>query len=136
MQLGAPVGIAISNIIANSRNPVGAVGADLLPGYRAAFYSYAIMGGVGLVLTILFAANQDPARIPETNPIEVAAVAAGAGEEELDKDIAGYPEEMETSRSSQIYEMKESGVISESATAIFNESSTSLNKVSEKAEVK
>ncbi|KAF8929525.1 hypothetical protein BGZ58_008884 [Dissophora ornata] len=136
LQIGAPIGIAITNIIANSRNPTGATGADLLPGYRAAFYTYAIMGGVGLVVTAIVASNQDPARIPETNPIEVAAVAAGAGEEELGNDKVGHPEEMETARNSQIYEMKESGVISEGATAIFNGSSTSLSKASEKVEVK
>ncbi|KAI1320670.1 hypothetical protein EDD11_010203 [Mortierella claussenii] len=142
LQIGAPIGIAISNIIANSRNAPTAVGVDLLPGYRAAFYSYAIMAGVGLVVTVIFAANRDPAKIPEDNILEVAAVSAGAGEEALGNDMVGHPVEMEveTARSSQIFEVKErdSGLASAKATTAFQGSSaTSLNeKASEKAEVK
>ncbi|KAG0270924.1 hypothetical protein BGZ95_001355 [Linnemannia exigua] len=59
-QIGTPIGIAIANIIANGKNSPAATGAELLPGYRAAFYSYAVMAGVGLAVTIIFAANSDP----------------------------------------------------------------------------
>lgn len=59
MQIGAPIGIAITNIIANSRNSETAVGAELLPGYRAAFYAIAVMAGVGMVATLVLAPNTD-----------------------------------------------------------------------------
>lgn len=62
-QIGTPIGIAIANIVANNINSPTAKGAELLPGYRAAFYSCAVMAGVGLVVTILFAANSDPVRM-------------------------------------------------------------------------
>lgn len=62
-QIGTPIGIAIANIVANNINSPAAKGAELLPGYRAAFYSCAVMAGVGLVVTILFAANSDPVRM-------------------------------------------------------------------------
>ncbi|KAG0238588.1 hypothetical protein BGW42_004350 [Actinomortierella wolfii] len=62
LQLGGPLGLAISTIIADSKNrghehegPSG-----LMPGYSAAFYAMAVMGGVGLLLTILLVPNQDP----------------------------------------------------------------------------
>ncbi|KAF9354233.1 hypothetical protein BGX26_007938 [Mortierella sp. AD094] len=129
MQIGAPIGIAISNIIANARNSPTAVGAELLPGYHAAFYTYAIMGGVGLVVTIIFAANHDVHKTPEIDATEVAAISAGAGEEE----------DLETGRNSEILEIKKSEtpeVASEGAT-ISQGSLTSLSEPSEKkAEVK
>ncbi|KAG0050874.1 hypothetical protein BGZ83_004348 [Gryganskiella cystojenkinii] len=61
LQIGAPIGIAISNIIANSINPATVTkGAGLLPGYHAAFYSYAGMAGVGFLITLFLAPNRDP----------------------------------------------------------------------------
>ncbi|KAF9148491.1 hypothetical protein BGX20_006318, partial [Mortierella sp. AD010] len=60
LQIGAPLGIAISNIVANNRNGPFAVGTELLPGYTDAFYSYSVMGGVGLVLTLILYPNSDP----------------------------------------------------------------------------
>ncbi|KAI8595853.1 hypothetical protein EDD21DRAFT_448293 [Dissophora ornata] len=65
LQIGAPIGIGIANIIANTLNLATAVGADLLPGYQAAFYSVAVMAGVGLVLAIILAANSDPVKKDE-----------------------------------------------------------------------
>ncbi|KAG0288993.1 hypothetical protein BGZ98_004034, partial [Dissophora globulifera] len=64
-QIGAPIGIAISNIIANTRNSPSAVGVELLPGYHSAFYTVAIIGGIGLVLTIILASNTDPVKLSE-----------------------------------------------------------------------
>ncbi|GJJ78897.1 hypothetical protein EMPS_11256 [Entomortierella parvispora] len=61
LQIGTPVGIAVSNIIANSINPATATKAALLPGYHAAFYSYAGMAGVGFLITLFLAPNRDPA---------------------------------------------------------------------------
>ncbi|KAG0304644.1 hypothetical protein BGZ98_005243 [Dissophora globulifera] len=100
MQVGAPIGIAISNIVANSRNPPGTMGVDLLLGYHAAFYTYAIMGGVGLILTVLIAPNQDV--IPEEKIS--SGVAGGAGREELGMEVISHAEGKETARNSQILE--------------------------------
>ncbi|KAF9431979.1 hypothetical protein BGZ76_011458 [Entomortierella beljakovae] len=66
-QIGTPLGIAISNIIANSRNSPMATKSELLPGYHAAFYSYAVMAGIGLVAAIILAPNQDATRVEEPN---------------------------------------------------------------------
>ncbi|KAF9316930.1 hypothetical protein BG006_003443 [Podila minutissima] len=63
MQIGAPIGIAITNIIANSRNPEIAVEAELLSGYRAAFYAIAVMAGVGMPDE---ADKESEGKIPET----------------------------------------------------------------------
>ncbi|KAF9127062.1 hypothetical protein BGW39_006151 [Mortierella sp. 14UC] len=80
-QIGTPVGIAIANIIANGKNSPTATGAELLPGYRAAFYSYTVMAGVGLVVTIIFGTNSDPARMHAT-PAEEGGASTAAGDEE------------------------------------------------------
>lgn len=55
LQLGNPIGIVIGNIIANKKNTVSAFGSALPPGYRAVFYTFAAMAGVGLIVTIVFA---------------------------------------------------------------------------------
>ncbi|KAF9564011.1 hypothetical protein EC968_004656 [Mortierella alpina] len=65
LQVGGPIGIAIANILANDRNPATAFGPALLPGYHVAFYASAVMAGVGLVFTVVFASNSDP---PRTKP--------------------------------------------------------------------
>ncbi|KAF9365079.1 hypothetical protein BGX34_011501 [Mortierella sp. NVP85] len=73
IQLGAPIGLAIANIIAESYTPDGAAdsAALLMGGYRAAFYAYGVMGGIGLVVMLIFAANRDP---PEFAAVEGDAV--------------------------------------------------------------
>ncbi|KAF9159976.1 hypothetical protein DFQ26_006001 [Actinomortierella ambigua] len=85
LQIGGPIGIAITNVIAEQRNPLGTKGAALLAGYRAAFYAVAIISGVGLLMTILLAANQDPPKMREgklsENPEEAAAVAMAPKQE-------------------------------------------------------
>ncbi|KAG0224990.1 hypothetical protein BGW42_004722 [Actinomortierella wolfii] len=63
LQIGGPIGIAITNVVAESRNPPGTTDEALLVGYRATFYTYSIIAGVGLVITIVLAANQDPPRM-------------------------------------------------------------------------
>ncbi|KAG0090251.1 hypothetical protein BGZ92_003363 [Podila epicladia] len=60
MQLGGPLGLAISTIMSQSKTPAGAEGAALMAGYSAAFYTYGVIGGVGLVLALILASNQDP----------------------------------------------------------------------------
>ncbi|KAG0302776.1 hypothetical protein BGZ98_007225, partial [Dissophora globulifera] len=79
LQIGAPLGIAISNIVANSLNAPRATGVDLLPGYRAAFYTCAGIGGVGLFTTVAIAANQDIKYEEKTS----SGVAAGGEKEKL-----------------------------------------------------
>jgi hypothetical protein len=66
IQLGAPIGLAIANIISQAHTPDGRTDdVALMQGYSAAFYAYAVMAGVGIVAVILFAANRDPAQFPE-----------------------------------------------------------------------
>ncbi|KAI7827512.1 major facilitator superfamily domain-containing protein [Gamsiella multidivaricata] len=65
IQLGAPIGLAIANIIAEAHTPAGAVDGQLMDGYRPAFYAYAVMGGVGLIMMLIFAANRDPPEFAE-----------------------------------------------------------------------
>lgn len=89
VQVGAPIGIAISNIVANHRNSPEAQGADLLPGYVDAFYSCAAMAGVGLIVTVLFAANQD--KTPDASAVDGKAESTSV----TDKDIE-QPGDMET----------------------------------------
>lgn len=121
LQIGAPIGIAISNIIANGKNPANAVGKELLPGYKDAFYSYAVMAGVGLVLTIIFAANRDPAKFTEEKEVvdEILTAVGAEGHStlhersdlEVGSDVVGHGaaigEGLETARNSTIFEGKE-----------------------------
>ncbi|KAG9064869.1 hypothetical protein KI688_003130 [Linnemannia hyalina] len=118
LQIGAPIGIAVANIVANNKNGRLAVGAELLPGYRSAFYTYAIMAGVGLVVTIIFAANSDTAKMHETTAEGVAATASGDGDEEI-----GHAESIDQIAT----DMKgSSGVASAGATIFPGSSSTSV----------
>ncbi|KAF9343614.1 hypothetical protein BGX26_005459 [Mortierella sp. AD094] len=83
LQIGAPIGIAISNIIANHKNGLYAVGAQLLPGYIDAFYSFSVMAGVGLVVTLILYPNSDPARPPtDAEKSDVEAVVTIDGDDE------------------------------------------------------
>ncbi|KAG0289040.1 hypothetical protein BGZ98_004013 [Dissophora globulifera] len=103
LQLGAPIGIAISNIIANTRNSPTAVGVELLPGYRSAFYAVSIMGGIGLVLTIILASNTDPVKLNEesttakTDDMDIDTEIGGSSTEALDE-----PDKTETALGSEI----------------------------------
>ncbi|KAG0380994.1 hypothetical protein BGX24_001706 [Mortierella sp. AD032] len=85
-QIGTPIGIAIANIIANGKNSPTAIGAELLPGYRAAFYSYAVMASVGLVVTVIFAPNRDPVRM-HAAPAEEGYVASSGDRENAHEKI-------------------------------------------------
>ncbi|KAG0207122.1 hypothetical protein BGX33_007018 [Mortierella sp. NVP41] len=98
LQLGAPIGVALSNIIANSRNSPTAVGVELLPGYHAAFYTEAVLGGVGLLVATLLAPNSDPVRTPE-KPESVSSA-------DVDLEAVGYPVEVKADRSSEVFEIK------------------------------
>ncbi|KAF9207696.1 hypothetical protein BGZ49_010730 [Haplosporangium sp. Z 27] len=83
LQVGAPIGIAIANIVANHKNGSAAVGAQLLPGYIDAFYSFAIMGGVGLVVSLALYPNSDPVRPPTTSAKEADVENGEADKEEI-----------------------------------------------------
>ncbi|KAG0255751.1 hypothetical protein BG011_004948 [Mortierella polycephala] len=67
IQLGAPIGLAIATIISEAYTPHGATGEALMPGYSAAFYAYGVMGGVGLIVMLIFAANRDPAEFSDVS---------------------------------------------------------------------
>lgn len=59
LQVGAPIGIAIANIIADKHNKGIVAGSELMTGYRDAMYSFAAMAGLGLVCTLILNPNQD-----------------------------------------------------------------------------
>ncbi|KAF9934779.1 hypothetical protein FBU30_000073 [Linnemannia zychae] len=90
-QIGTPIGIAIANIVASGKNSPSATGAELLPGYQAALYSYAVMAGVGLLVTLFFAANRDPTKaqqeLPEDKDVEMSVDVKGEGALEEVEDI-------------------------------------------------
>ncbi|GJJ72820.1 hypothetical protein EMPS_05178 [Entomortierella parvispora] len=135
LQIGAPIGIAISNIIANNTNAPTAIGAQLLPGYRAAFYTQAIIGGVGFVITIVYHPNRDPAKLSEgITAEEVAVVAAAGGDENLSthhRNNNAAQKDIETAPSSEIFEMKSAGLASADATTIFQGPSATLGGTEE-----
>ncbi|KAF9380057.1 hypothetical protein CPC16_010493 [Podila verticillata] len=100
VQMGAPIGLAISTIIAESHTAENAAGEALMSGYSAAFYSYGVMGGVGLVLVIVFAANRDPAEFSEVSatgefvPKDVGNIEAiGEGYAEGKAEVSGLEAE-------------------------------------------
>ncbi|KAF9109098.1 hypothetical protein BGX27_008008 [Mortierella sp. AM989] len=82
IQLGAPIGLAIATIIAESNTPSAAADGDLMRGYSAAFYAYGVMGGVGLIMALVFAANRDPVEFSEVakDPSKVLEMEAGLAE--------------------------------------------------------
>ena len=71
IQLGGPIGLAVSTILANSHTALGAVGEGLMSGYTAAFYTMAGIAGVGFVITIVLASNQDPPEFSGPAPTEL-----------------------------------------------------------------
>lgn len=106
------------------------MGSQLLPGYRAAFYTQAVIAGVGLVVTIIFHPNRDPLKMSEgVNAEEVAVVAAGGGDENL----SSHHHDIETAANSEIFELKNGGLASAGATTMSQGSFASLG---EKADVK
>ncbi|KAF9198812.1 hypothetical protein BGZ49_000271 [Haplosporangium sp. Z 27] len=70
IQLGGPLGLAITTIVSQSFQGVGGSPAALMDGYRAAFYTMGIFGGIGFVLTCIIASNIDPiefsGKVPES----------------------------------------------------------------------
>ncbi|KAF9354410.1 hypothetical protein BGX26_007761 [Mortierella sp. AD094] len=109
VQLGAPIGLAIANIIAEAYTPdnltdgaTSVTDGDLMKGYSAAFYAYGVMGGIGLVMMLIFAANRDPAEFSEAAkaPAKVLEEVVdlerhelgGDKEEVLDESIEGKEE--------------------------------------------
>ncbi|KAG0285690.1 hypothetical protein BGZ96_010105 [Linnemannia gamsii] len=119
LQLGAPIGVALSNIIANGRNSPTAVGAELLPGYRAAFYTEAVLGGISLLVAILLVPNRDP--------VVVAAKLQCALPESVDLEVVGYAVKATANRSSGVLETKSA------YSTIHKDPSTSLEFLSEKS---
>jgi MFS family permease len=118
LQLGAPIGVALSNIIANSRNSPTAVEVELLPGYHAAFYTEAALGGIGLLVAILLVPNRDPVVLAEKSQCALS--------EGVDLEIIGHAVEVKADRSSGVFEAKSDDW------TIYKDSSTSLESPSEK----
>ena len=86
MQLGGPLGLAISTILSQAYEPaVGAEGAALMSGYRAAFYTMGVIGGVGWVLSLLLASNQDPIEFSGVAPEKEEGDAQEKGLEVVDE---------------------------------------------------
>ncbi|KAF8941165.1 hypothetical protein BGZ47_007480 [Haplosporangium gracile] len=81
--LGTPIGIAIANIVANSKSSLTAMGTELFPRYPASFYTVTVSAGVGLVFTVLVAANSNPVKVEKSSDlVESGSVATVAGDEE------------------------------------------------------
>ncbi|KAF9365080.1 hypothetical protein BGX34_011502 [Mortierella sp. NVP85] len=78
MQIGGPIGLAFATIISQSHQGVNGTLVDLMDGYRAAFYTFGVIGGVGWVLAAIFASNRDPIEFSGKNP-------EGTGEDQLEK---------------------------------------------------
>ncbi|KAG0204825.1 hypothetical protein BGX28_003358 [Mortierella sp. GBA30] len=61
VQIGGPIGLAISTIMQQSyEGPVSGGLNALMAGYRAAFYTFGVFAGVGFLLSLILASNQDP----------------------------------------------------------------------------
>ncbi|KAF9426808.1 hypothetical protein BGZ94_005986 [Podila epigama] len=125
LQIGAPIGLAITNIIANGRNAHDAVGAELLKGYRAAFYSYSIIAGVGLIVTVIFAANSDPIKMKKQDAPEKVVDEENLAASSVQDIVHSHPskagDDDDTVRNSSIFQSKDS--------------STSLGQPGEKTEL-
>ncbi|KAK3843726.1 MAG: major facilitator superfamily domain-containing protein [Linnemannia gamsii] len=86
IQLGGPIGLAISTILSQAYEPAaGAHGAALMFGYRAAFYTFGVIGGVGWILTLLLASNRDPIEFSGVAPEEKSDDAQEKGLEVVDE---------------------------------------------------
>ncbi|KAK3847790.1 MAG: major facilitator superfamily domain-containing protein [Linnemannia gamsii] len=114
LQLGAPVGVALSNIIANSRNSPTAVGIELLPGYHAAFYIEAVLGGVGLLVALFLVPNRDLA--------VVAAKPETTSPDDVDLEIVGHSVETKSDCNSEVFEKKSDYATLHKASSISLES--------------
>ncbi|KAF9109100.1 hypothetical protein BGX27_008010 [Mortierella sp. AM989] len=72
MQLGGPLGLAISTIVSESYQGVDGTPIALMDGYRPAFYTFGVFGAVGFVLAALLASNQDPIEFTGVAPEAIA----------------------------------------------------------------
>ncbi|KAF9354412.1 hypothetical protein BGX26_007763 [Mortierella sp. AD094] len=68
MQLGGPLGLAISTIVSQSFQGAGDSPIALMDGYRAAFYTFGVFGAVGFVLALILASNRDPIEFSGITP--------------------------------------------------------------------
>jgi MFS family permease len=78
MQIGGPIGLAFATIISQSHQGANGTLVDMMDGYRAAFYTFGVIGGVGWVLAAIFASNRDPIEFSGENP-------EGTGEDQVEK---------------------------------------------------
>ncbi|GJJ71995.1 hypothetical protein EMPS_04352 [Entomortierella parvispora] len=98
MQLGGPIGLALSTIMANAHTAPEATGDGLMSGYAAAFYTMAVIAGVGMVISVVLASNRDP---PEFS----AQASSKTVEMDEEKNVGGDKEEV----SDEVGEQGQSG---------------------------
>ncbi|KAF9940574.1 hypothetical protein BGZ67_007385 [Mortierella alpina] len=69
IQLGGPIGLAIATIIEQVyAGPLSGGEEALMSGYRAAFYTFGVIGGVGFFLTLALGSNRDPPEFSDLAP--------------------------------------------------------------------
>ncbi|KAG9321227.1 hypothetical protein KVV02_008147 [Mortierella alpina] len=98
MQLGGPIGLALSTIMQQAHEKPSDGLDGLMAGYRAAFYTFGVIGGVGFVLAAAVASNQDPiefsGKVPEASSNDQEKGKAETREEEAEAGVLKvYPSE-------------------------------------------
>jgi len=87
MQLGGPIGLALATIMANAHTEPEATGDGLMSGYAAAFFTMAVIAGVGMLVSVILASNQDPPEFSSQAPSK-------ALEMDEEKNVGGDKEEV------------------------------------------
>ncbi|KAF9438472.1 hypothetical protein BGZ76_007591 [Entomortierella beljakovae] len=72
LQLGGPIGLAIATIVSQNFQGHGDSPAELMDGYRSAFYCLSVFAGVGIVLGLLLASNHDPIEFSGVAPDSIS----------------------------------------------------------------
>ncbi|KAF9166983.1 hypothetical protein DFQ26_006247 [Actinomortierella ambigua] len=74
LQFGGPIGIAVATVVVDqfvdletTKDP-----AELMRGYKTAFYTMSVFSGVGFLVVLLLAANQDPIHPQQDHESEAA----------------------------------------------------------------
>ncbi|KAF9118507.1 hypothetical protein BGW39_001123 [Mortierella sp. 14UC] len=114
LQLGAPVGVALSNIIALSINNPTAAGVKLLPGYHAAFYTEAVQGGIGLIVALLL--------VPSRAPVVAAAKSESTSLEGVNHEVVVHSVKVKADCKSEVFETKSDDLTIHKASTISSKS--------------
>ncbi|KAK9696706.1 hypothetical protein K7432_012317 [Basidiobolus ranarum] len=73
IQIGGPIGLSIATIISQIYEGHSGGPEALMSGYKAAFYTFGVFGGVGLLLTVILASNSDPIELSGLAPEQMNA---------------------------------------------------------------